>query len=111
MSTLFEMPEGPATVPLSAHREELHRGLSAAVKACEAVPDCYLDVDRAQDLFRALAVDGDTSWARKEIIAAFSMNPGFTAHFDVMNDHVNTMGWAYWRLHRAERRAYGKEGG
>jgi hypothetical protein len=38
------------------------------------------------------------------------MSAGFARHFDRLLDHINTMSWAYWRLHRAERRAYQKGG-
>lgn len=101
-------PRGPML--LHGQREELARELSAAVKACEEVPDFYLDQERAKSAFKSLAEDGDESWTRDELRASFDMNAGFAKHFDRIMDHVNTLGWAYWRLYRAERRAYGKEG-
>lgn len=111
MSLLFELPESPATrVPLFAMREELQRELSAAIQAVDEVPEYYLDHDAAKTTFRFLAEDGDEAAARNEIREAFDVAAGFAAHFDKIMDHINTLGWAYWRLHRAERRAYGKEG-
>ncbi len=105
-----DSPQGPRL--LHGMREELQRELSAAVKACEEVPDFYLDQERAKEAFHALAEDGDESWVRAEIREAFEMEAGFAQHFDRLMEHVNTLGWAFWRLHRAERRAYGrKEGG
>lgn len=110
IAELFEMPViEESRAPLHAMREEVQRELSAAIREAGLVPDCYLDVERAQEMFRGLADDGDTSWARHEIIQAFEMSAGFAAHFDRMNDAINALSWAYWRLHRAERRAYGKE--
>lgn len=111
IAELFELPPCDAMLlPLSGCREELHRELCSALRACDEVPAWFLDNDRAKKMFRALADDGDTSWARAEMIEAFEMSAGFAKHFDRMTDHINTIGWAYWRLHRAERRAYGKEG-
>jgi hypothetical protein len=101
-------PRGPML--LHAMRQELCRELSEAVKACDAVPDWYLDRDRAVGIFRALAEDGDTAGARLELCECFETEWGFGKHLDSLREHVNTLSWAYWRLHRAERRAYGKEG-
>jgi len=107
---LFDIPlMDQSRAPLHAMREELQRELSASVREAALVPEHYLDVERAQEMFRALADDGDTSWARQEILEAFEMSGGFAAHFDRMNDCINNIAWAYWRLHRAERRAYGKD--
>lgn len=104
----IEVGNTRAPVLLHAMREELQRELSAAVKACGEVPEMYLDAERAAAAFHGLAEDGDDSWARDEIRECFDMAAGFAVHFDRLLDHVNTLGWAYWRLHRAERRAYGK---
>jgi hypothetical protein len=110
MSLLFDLPPTGATrLPLAACREELHRELCEALKACDEVPEYYLDRDRAKDAFHGLASDGDDSWTRDELRECFDMAAGFARHFDRIMDHVNTLGWAYWRLYRAERRAYGKE--
>lgn len=94
---------------LHGMREEVQRELSAAVKACDEVPEYYLDQERAKAAFHGLAEDGDDSWTRDEIRECFDMAAGFSKYFDRIMDHANTLGWAYWRLHRAERRAYGKE--
>ena len=106
------IPCGNTRAPMLLHgmREELQRELSAAVKACDEVPDFYLDQGRAKDAFHGLAEDGDDSWTRDELRECFDMAAGFAKHFDRIMDHVNMLGWAYWRLHRAERRAYGKGG-
>jgi hypothetical protein len=101
-------PRGPML--LHGMREEVQRELSAAVKACDEVPGYYLDQERAKAAFHGLAEDGDDSWTRDELRECFDMAAGFAKHFDRIMDHVNTLSWAYWRLHRAERRAYGKEG-
>lgn len=90
-------------------RVELARELSEAVRACDEVPEHYLDTERAQDASHQLAKDGDDAWTRNEIRDSFEMEYGCGSHFDRLLDHVNTLSWAYWRLHRAERRAYGKE--
>lgn len=106
------IPCGNTRAPMLLHgmREEVQRELSAAVKACDEVPDFYLDQERAKAAFHGLAEDGDDSWARDELRECFDMAAGFAKHFDRIMDHVNTLGWAFWRLHRAERRAYGKGG-
>ena len=80
------------------------------LEAVDEVPAHYLDRETARDLFRALAADGDDDCARAELLLEFEPSPGSGAHFDRLMDHINTLGRAYWRLHRAERRAYGKEG-
>jgi hypothetical protein len=94
---------------LNPMREELQREISVAVKLCDEVPEKYLDKERALEAFRALAEEGDAEWARDEIRYCFEMTPGFGKWFDRLLDSVNTIGWAYWRLRRAELRAYGKE--
>jgi hypothetical protein len=113
MRTLFEEstitcgnPNGP--ILLHGMREELARELGEACKAAGQVPECYLDAERATAAFRGLAEDGDDAWTRNEIRDSFDMEPGFGKHMDRLLDYVNTLGWAYWRLYRAERRAYGK---
>ncbi|MFZ9938462.1 MAG: hypothetical protein ACO3JG_15600, partial [Luteolibacter sp.] len=91
-------------------RQELQQELNAALEAVDEVPAHYLDRETARDLFRALAADGDDDWARAELLLELEPSPGSGVHFDRLMDHINKLGWAYWRLHRAERRAYGKEG-
>jgi hypothetical protein len=100
-------PRGPML--LAPMREEMARELAAARQAVDDVPEYYLDQDAAKDAFLGLYQDGDDSAARDKIREAFDMSAGFAKHFDKLLDHINTMSWAYWRLHRAERRAYGKE--
>jgi hypothetical protein len=100
-------PRGPLL--LGPMREELIRELGEAVKACDQVPEYFLDADRAKAMFRALCEDGDESCARQELRKCFDMGAGFARHFDKLNDHLNTLAWAWWRLHRAESRAYGKD--
>jgi len=94
---------------LGPMREELIRQLGEAVRACDEVPEYYLDQERAKEVFREVCEDGDEPWARQELRECFEMESGVGCHFDKLNDHLNTIAWAYWRLHRAERRAYGKD--
>jgi hypothetical protein len=99
-----------APMLLHAHRVELQRELSEAIQACEAVSSDALDAEQAKEAFRGLAQDGDASWARSEIREAYDVDLGHYRDIETLMDHVNSMAWAFWRLHRAERRAYGKEG-
>jgi hypothetical protein len=102
---------GPATPSLLAPmRQELLRELTAAIRAVDEVPEWFLDADAARELFRELHEDGDADAARDQLRNAFEMSAGFARHFDRLLDHINTIAWAYWRLHRAERRAYQKGG-
>jgi hypothetical protein len=113
MNTLFNEstitcgnPHGPML--LHGMREELVRELGEACKAVDQVPEIYVDAERAKAAFRGLAEDGDDKWTRDEIRECFDMIAGFGRHMDRLLDHVNTLGWAFWRLYRAERRAYRK---
>jgi hypothetical protein len=101
-------PSSPSL--LAPMRQELQRELSAAIRAVDEVPEWFLDADAARELFRELCDDGDADAARDQLRDAFEMSAGFARHFDRLLDHINTMSWAYWRLHRAERRAYQKGG-
>lgn len=95
---------------LHAHRAELQRELSAAIEACDSVSQEAFDATRCKDAFRGLAQDGDASWARSEIRESHDADLGHYRELETLLDHINSMAWAFWRLHRAERRAYGKEG-
>jgi hypothetical protein len=107
-TTTIERPAGASL--LHPMREELQRELSAAIRACEEVPCHMIDSEGAQVAFQRLARDGDAEDARVAIRFTFDDANGYGQHLDRLLDHVNAMAWAFWRLHRAERRAYGKEG-
>ena len=95
-------------VLLNWQRAEMERELCAALETCDAVPECYLDVERAKSALRVLAADGDESWARGEVKASLQMEGGCGVYFDRLMDHVNCLALAFWRLSRAERREMGK---
>ena len=101
-------PRGPTL--LHSHRVELQRELSAAIATCDAIEGVALDYETATNAFRHLAEDGDTSWTRAKIREAYDPDLGHYRELEALLDHVNSMAWAFWRLHRAERRACGKEG-
>ena len=107
METLFNLPPaGDDRAPVSAHRAELDRTLSDALRAVAHASPQLIDSYRADRVFRELASDGDTTWSRCEMQAHIELgNYGGGLLLDEMLDHINCIGIAFWRLHRAERRA------
>jgi hypothetical protein len=107
METLFNLPPAHEDrAPVSAHRAELDRALSDALRAVNHASRGLIDSDRAEEVFRRLASDGDTTWSRWEMQARIEVgNYGGGRLLDEMLDHINCIGIAFWRLHRAERRA------
>lgn len=89
-------------------RREVDRELASALETCDEVPECYLDAERAKEALRALAADGDESWARGEVKAALEMEGGCGVYFDRLMDHVNCLTISFWRLNRAEKREMGR---
>jgi len=105
-TTTLERPAGASL--LHPMREELQRELSAAIRASEEVPCHMIDTEGTQVAFQRLARDGDAEHARVAIRFAFDDACDYAQHLDRLLDHINTMAWAFWRLSRAERRAYRK---
>jgi hypothetical protein len=107
METLFNLPPaGDDRAPVSAHRAELDRALSDALRAVNHASPRLIDSYRAEEIFRELASDGDTTWSRCEMREAIELDKfGGGRLLDEMLDHINCIGLAFWRLHRAERRA------
>jgi hypothetical protein len=110
-ATLFEMPTaGFSGAPVAAYRAELERATQEAIRACVTCETCsprMIDRERAVDMMRGLAGDGETSWARSELLECIDLDyPGAGAVMDELRDHLNCVGLAYWRLYRAERRRF-----
>lgn len=105
-ATLFDLPPADLSGALiAAYRNELERATQEGIRACETCAPHAIDHERAVDMMRELAGDGDTSWARSELLECIDMGyPGAGAVLDDLGDHINCVGLAYWRLYRAERR-------
>lgn len=103
--------ETPAATPLSAMREELQRQLTEAIHACEEIPENVLDYSEAKHAFHYLAESGDAAWCRKMIAKALGTSDSIGPFYDRLDDYIQTLGIAFWRLRRAELRAFGTKGG
>jgi len=96
---LFELSPVAVHRPLSAYREELSRALNEALRTCDEMDM----VGEGSAIFRDLATDSDTEGARRrlEFLTDWLNGPMVRDH---LFDHINGIGWAFWRLNRAELR-------
>jgi hypothetical protein len=104
---LFEAPAMmDRGLPLWAVRRVLDRELVEALEAVADAPAAVLDRAGAREMFLGLAEDGDTAGARAELVELLDLEEmGAGAWLDTLGEHVNTLGWAFWRLQREEERA------
>ncbi len=103
---LLEIPESSTGDLLAPLREELEHHLATAIAEAKKLPEYVIEHDEAERIFRGVAEHGDHRRAECRLNAVYDFSGGFSDEWDRLISHLETIGWAYWRLHRAEAKAF-----